>query len=309
MQKYLTIIAIIILSSNPVKSQNHKQFFLYPETYNPAFISNDKCSKILLLNTYQSLSSNANFIGNRLIGEIYMKNAGGIGLDISNYMSPSNVFIKQAIQFSYSQTIRVSRQNYISMSIGTKIDREIITDRELIFSSMLDQWDNLISPNQDPIGKLTAKQISFNAGAVYGNSTWYVSAIFDNLFPISAIFNTTKTFLIVQTQNKLFDENNSKVFINSTLRMNLETQNMMLGFRYKYSNFELEAAYQLNRAPGYLSNVYIFIAAIDFKRLKFAYSYSNTFIGIKTGISELSIELNFNCKQKVINNTINCPAY
>lgn len=297
------------------KAQEVRQFSVLPHNYNIGFAGISKCKNINLSNNIHPLNLNQFFYSNTLIYEGYQpKLSGGILIKFNNQTYPDNVFSHQKFSFGYSYHLMLNNKYRISFGLETQFYTEKFSTDKLIFSKMINLWNNNLLLSTENILPYTSKQISFNTGLVFWAKDFYLSTSVNNFLPIYlqepkksivliTLFSERKNIKLNQS---LFLKLNSAFFYSN---YNITSYN---GFVLNIFNTSIGVASIQNIMMKSLSNGVQLFFGIEYNKILIGFSnefyYSGFYSTINTN-SELSLKFQLNCNQNKTDYTIKCPAY
>jgi len=325
-KKNIILLVFLTLISNQLKAQDPQftQFYANPIYLNPAMAGSHGCPRINMNHRNQWPSISGAFVTNSISYDQYVNAVkGGVSLMFTNDMAGKNTINWSTINLGYSYHLQVSRKFSFLMGAQATWNQKFLDWSKLTFGDMIDPRAGFIYQTGDvPRGTIT-------------DNGWGTKGFFD----VSAgIVGFSKNFYFGFAAHHLNQPDESLVLGSSKLPMRLTGHmgaNIPLGSQSKYSNstsispniiyMYQDGFMQLNIGTYVKYGVFtagawwregdsfILSIGVDAGTFKFGYSYDITtskLTNASGGSHELSLGLNFNCKQKPKKfRTISCPSF
>jgi type IX secretion system PorP/SprF family membrane protein len=294
------------------------QFYANPIYLNPAFAGSNGCPRFNMnyRNEWPSLSGN--YVTYSMSYDQYFKNiSGGIGIIALHDQQGQGTIYTSMLGFIYSYHLKVNRK--FSMLFGARaamVNKYLDWDK-LTFGDMIDPRRGFIYATGDvPRGgsryffDASAGVVGYSKNFFFGFAAHHLNQpnesmiIGESKLPIRM---TGHMGAELKLGKKSQYTNITSIMPNVIYQYQNGFQELALGTYIKYGAFKVGAWYR-NR------DAFILSIGINTGKFRIGYSYDVTVSKLNNGVSggshEVSLGLNFNCKDKPVSfRTISCPSF
>ena len=333
LQRILIILTVvtILLFNHEGKAQDAEfsQFYANPLYLNPALAGAQICPRAVVNYRNQWPGLAKSFVTYSASYDQYInKLHGGIGVLVNLDNAGDGILKTTQASLMYAYSLRAAENLYINMAIqGTFLQKSLNWDL-LQFGDQIDPQQGFILPTSEvPPTKTSVIQPDFSAGIAFGWKGMLYGGIAANH--------------LTEPEMAFYTENNSKLPMKITghLGFNINLEGGGMGFTedsepkfYLAPNLlyqqqgdfhQLNAGLYVIRLPIIVgtwfrhnfenADAVIVLVGIDYKNLRFGYSYDITLSKLKSntgGAHEISVGWQFNCiekKRKI--RAINAPGF
>jgi type IX secretion system PorP/SprF family membrane protein len=323
--KYLVAFIIMLVSYNAnAQDPAFTQFYANPIYLNPAFAGSHGCPRLNMNYRNQWPSITGSFVTNSISYDQFVNAVqGGVAIMVTNDMAGKNTINHSTINLAYSYHLQVSRKFSFLFGAQGTWNQKFVDWNKLTFGDMIDPRAGFIYATGDvPRGRVN-------------DNGWGTRGFFD---ASAGIVGFSEKFYFGFAAHHLNQPQSTLVLGNSRQQMRLTGHmgaNIPLGQKSKYRNgtslspnivYMYQDGFMQINVGMYVKygaftagawwregDAFILSVGVDAGTFKFGYSYDITtskLTNASGGSHELSLGLNFNCKQKPKRfRTISCPSF
>ncbi len=322
-QHILTFIFVFLLNIFPLKSQDihFSQFKTNLINYNPAFSGYEKCAILSLHYKKEQALLNSGFnTFQTSYNQYFSALHGGIGINIAKEQLGGNTFTSTSANTMYSSHFKINRKTKLALAIETSYYQNSFDASNLVFSNMIDELNGIMFPSAENFANKNVKFVDFSTGILFYQKKKFIGISASHLrqFMLSGEQYFLPIKYNIQAGYRLsfdpLDLRKEQYAIMPIIIYGQQQKHHFLksGFYFIKKNCSFGFWLEQSFYPYFTNNVAIITFSVKLKKLQITYSYdipTTHLFKSSFANSEISLQFNFNCKEKRNGNTINCPAY
>jgi type IX secretion system PorP/SprF family membrane protein len=310
--------ALLLAGEASAQDPQFTQFYANPIYLNPAFAGSNACPRLNMnyRNEWPSLSGN--YVTYSMSYDNYFKNiSGGIGVIALHDQQGQGTIFTSMLGLIYSYHLKVNRKFSMMFGARAAMFNKYLDWDKLTFGDMIDPRRGFIYATGDvPRGgsryffDASAGMVGYSKSFFFGFAAHHLNTpnesmiIGESRLPIRM---TGHMGAKIDLGRKSQYTNVTSIMPNVIYQYQNGFQELALGTYVKYGAFNVGAWYR-NR------DAFILSIGVDTGKFRLGYSYDVTVSKLNNGVSggshEVSLGINFNCKDKPPTfRTISCPSF
>ena len=318
--KHILTFSLLCLTASNAYSQDPQftQFYANPIYLNPAFAGSSGCPRLGMNYRNEWPNLTGNYVTYSVAYDQYFKNiSGGIGVIGMHDQQGQGTILTSMLGLVYSYHLKVNRKFSLMFGARAAMFNKYVDWDKLTFGDMIDPRRGFIYATGDvPRGgsryffDASAGVVGYSKNFFFGFAAHHLNRpnesmiIGDSKLPIRM---TGHMGAEIRLGKKSQYSNTTSIMPNIVYQYQNGFQEINIGTYVKYGAFNVGAWFR-NR------DAFILAIGVNTGKFKLGYSYDVTVSKLNNGVSggshEISLGINFNCKDKPISfRTISCPSF
>ncbi len=318
--KHILTISLLCLTASNAYSQDPQftQFYANPIYLNPAFAGSNGCPRIGMNYRNEWPNLTGNYVTYSVAYDQYFKNiSGGIGVIGMHDQQGQGTILTSMLGLVYSYHLKVNRKFSMMFGARAAMFNKYVDWDKLTFGDMIDPRRGFIYATGDvPRGgsryffDASAGVVGYSKNFFFGFAAHHLNTpnesmiIGDSKLPMRF---TGHMGAEIPLGKKSQYSNGTSIMPNIVYQYQNGFQEINIGTYVKYGAFNVGAWFR-NR------DAFILAIGVNTGKFKLGYSYDVTVSKLNNGVSggshEISLGINFNCKDKPTTfRTISCPSF
>lgn len=318
--RFILTFSLLSLGADSVYAQDPQftQFYANPIYLNPAFAGSNGCPRFGMNYRNEWPNLTGNYVTYSASYDQYFKNiSGGIGVIGMHDQQGQGTILTSMLGLIYSYHLKVNRKFTMLFGARAAMFNKTVDWDKLTFGDMIDPRRGFIYATGDvPRGgsryffDASAGVVGYSKNFFFGFAAHHLNRpnesmiIGDSKLPIRM---TGHMGAEIRLGQKSQYSNGTSIMPNIVYQYQNGFQEINIGTYVKYGSFNVGAWFRNKDA-------FILAIGVNTGKFKLGYSYDVTVSKLNNGVSggshEISLGINFNCKDKPVSfRTISCPSF